>query len=163
MADLDAVLGRQACRDQRPVTCLRVALDAQERRRKRRDDRPEVGSVEDLCRVAALVVGRQAHSRALAHARARVLGVLQLAQLGRRRQLAVVLVRDAGLGQRRLQPYAVGPRVVRSAHAPPLAHVEQPRRAGDPQRRQEGRLGEAIDADRPDGHARGWLDAVRGV
>src|SRR4029453_13348584 len=103
VADLDAVLARQACREARPGTCraaardpqarlrarrdegagtcLRAALDAQERRRKRRDDRPELGLVEDLRRVAALVGGRQAHSRALAPARARVLGGLQLAYL----------------------------------------------------------------------------------
>ena len=66
---------------------LRVALDAQERRAPRRreclDDGLDADRVEDLARVPLDVRGRELGARALSDAAARVLGVLELAQLGR--------------------------------------------------------------------------------
>ena len=62
------------------------------------DERVEVGAVEDLVHVALGVLRRSSTAaRALADAGTVVGGVLQVAQLGRRRQVAVVAIRDAGL------------------------------------------------------------------
>jgi len=52
---------------------------------------------------------------------------LQLAQLGRGRQLRDVPVLDPGLRERRLQPERVGPGVLAAADAPPLPHVDHHR------------------------------------
>ena len=106
MLDRDPEAIAEARGDQGAVTRLGVALDAEQRRgrvgRESLDQRPEIGSVEDLARVALDVLRRQLDPRALADALPGVLRVLQPAQLGGRRQLLVVLVADPGLGERRL-------------------------------------------------------------
>jgi hypothetical protein len=81
--DRDAVLLGQPLGDQRAVAGLRVALDTEQRcgpaARQRRDDRREVGAVEDLGGVAAGVLGSEFAARALADPAAVILGVLELA------------------------------------------------------------------------------------
>src|SRR5580693_6884893 len=129
MADNDAVLGRKALGDDRSVTRLGIALHAQQRGRTLGWQlvRYEVERclVEDLPRVSGDVLRREHGPRALALAPARVLGVLEVAQLGCRRELLVVLVGHAGAGERGLQAGRVRPRVLRAADAAPLADVDQ--------------------------------------
>jgi hypothetical protein len=81
--DRDAVLLGQPLGDQRAVAGLRVALDTEQRcgpiARQCRDNRCEVGAVEDLGGVAAGVLGSDLAARALAGPAAVILGVLELA------------------------------------------------------------------------------------
>ena len=81
--DRDAVLLGQPLGDQRAVTCLGVALDTEQRcgpaARQRRNDRREVGAVEDFGGVAAGVLGGELAARALADPLAVILGILELA------------------------------------------------------------------------------------
>src|SRR5207237_773346 len=76
------------------------ALHAEQRgdplRRHGAHDRREVDRVQDLADVALGVLRRELRPRALALAAARVLAVLELAQLRAGRQLAVVAVVDPG-------------------------------------------------------------------
>src|SRR5437763_4112377 len=98
----DSMMAAQAIGDDRAVAGLRVGLDAEQRgravARKLRPESTQVDVVEDLPHVPLPIGRRQLAARALAHALARVLGVLQLPQLGRRGQLGVVAVADSGLG-----------------------------------------------------------------
>src|SRR4051794_11229493 len=151
MRDGQAVLGGEAPGDQRTMARLRIALDAQQRKRRLRGQRREVDVVEDLARVAPDVLGRQLNARALADPEPLVLAVLQLAQLGGRRQVDAVLVLDAGLRERILQAPGVGPRVLRPAHAAPLAHIDEAPDVALAQGGQERLGAEAVDADGGDG------------
>ena len=106
MRDLHVVLCGQAGRYQGAVAGLRVALHAEEGRRalggQGGDERLEVRRVQDLPGVTLAEGGGQHGSGALAHSSTVVVGVLEPAQLGRGRQLGVVAVRDARLGESRL-------------------------------------------------------------
>src|SRR3954467_7556971 len=104
---------------------LGVALDA-EQRAALSWDRRQVDLVEDLARVALHVLGCEAGAVALAHALPVVLAVLELAQLGRRGQIGLVLVADARIGESCLQALGVRPRVLAPAHAAALADVDDP-------------------------------------
>jgi hypothetical protein len=79
--DRDAVPLGKPLGDQGAVAGLRVALDAEQRRGpaalQRRDDRREVGGVEDLGGVAAGVLGGELAARALADPSTVILGVLE--------------------------------------------------------------------------------------
>ena len=121
--DGDAVLGREALGDDRAVAGLGIALDAEQRAgavgRELGGDGLERRLVEDLACVSGGVLRREHGPRPLALAPARVLGVLELAQLGRRRELLVVLVGDArrpaSAAWRRaaVRPRVLGPRTPR--------------------------------------------------
>jgi hypothetical protein len=119
-------------------------------RRHARHERLEVHGLEDLPPVAPHVLRCQHRAGALAHAGLRVLAVLQLPELGRRRQLPVVLVGDAGIGQRALKANGVRPRVLASADAPALAHVHQQPDARLVEGLEEAGDIPAVDADRGD-------------
>src|SRR5436190_7835697 len=127
VTDREAVLRRESLRDERAVARLRVALDAEQGGRavgrQLLGEGAEVDVVEDLAGVALDVGRRELDARALADAVAVVLGVLEVAQLGRGRELRAVLVGDARVRERRLKPLGVRPGVLRSADAAPLAHV----------------------------------------
>lgn len=129
MADDYAVLGRQALGHDGAVTGLGIALDAEQRRRavgrKLGDEGVERRMVEDLARVSIPVLVCEHRPRSFAFAPSRVLGVLDVTQLGRRRQLLVVLVGDAGVDERGLQAAGVRPCVLPAADAAALADVEQ--------------------------------------
>lgn len=88
--DCQAMLYVHALGDKRAVARLRVALDAEERDhrsdREVRHQGAEIEGVENLAGVAVGVRGRQRDAVALAHPLAVVFAVLELAQLGRRRQ-----------------------------------------------------------------------------
>ncbi len=128
MLDADAVVACEPLGDERAVARRRVALDAEERRdalgRQRGRDGVEVGAVEDLPRVALDVRVREPRARSLALAGAVVLRVLELAEVGRRRELREVAVADAGLAERRLEALRVRPGVLRAADAAALADVQ---------------------------------------
>ena len=110
-----AILGRQPLGDERAVARLGIALDTEQRGRRigghLGDDRREVDMIEDLPEVAVPILRRQLAPGALADTEAVVLGVLHVAELGGRRQLLVVAVPDAGVGERGLEPQRVRPRV----------------------------------------------------
>ena len=83
MLDRDVVLLGQPLGDQRAVASLWVALDTEQRcgpaGRQRRQNRREVGAVEDLGGVAAGVLGGGVAARALADPVAVLFGVLEVA------------------------------------------------------------------------------------
>ena len=83
MLGSDVVLLGQPLGDQRAVARLCVALDTEQRcgpaARQRRQNRREVGAVEDLGGVAAGVLGGEFAARALADPVAVIFGVLELA------------------------------------------------------------------------------------
>lgn len=141
MAYDDAVVGRQALGDDRAVTGLGIALDAEQcgraLGRKLGDESVERRLVEDLARVPSPVLVRQHRPRSLAFAPSRVLGVLEVPQLGGGRQFPVVRVGDAGVRERGLQAAGVCPRVLAAADAPALADVEQQPHVGPGQRLQK--------------------------
>ena len=126
--DRETVVVGQTSGDEGAVAGLGVALDAEERGEafggQRRDEGREVDAVEDLGRVATDVLGRELDARALADAEAGVLGVLELAQLGRRSELGVVAIAERRGGEGVLEAPGVGPRVLRSANAAALADVQ---------------------------------------
>ena len=115
MLDREAVSVGQTGGDEGAVAGLGIALDAEERGEavggQCSDEPGEVDAVEDLGRVAPDVLGRELDARALADAEAGVLGVLELAQLGRRGELGVVAVADRRGGEGVLEAPGVGPRV----------------------------------------------------
>jgi hypothetical protein len=80
--DRDVVLLGQPLGDQRAVTCLWIAFDAEQRcgsaPRQRRHDRCKVGAVEDVGGVTPGVLGSEFAARALADALAVILCVLKL-------------------------------------------------------------------------------------
>ncbi len=84
-------LGGQALGDQRSVAGLGIALDAQKRRRRVArqlgHDRREVDPAEDLAEITLAVLGRELDARALPDAMAVVRPVLELPELGGRRDL----------------------------------------------------------------------------
>src|SRR5215210_9424368 len=84
--DLHAVLLGEPLRDERAVARLRVALDAEERRRpvgrQLFDQRAEVGAVEHLVQVPLAVLRRELGARALAATEPLVLAVLHVPELG---------------------------------------------------------------------------------
>jgi hypothetical protein len=122
---LKAELVGEALRDQRAVTRERLALDAEQSGAggggDLGDEIIERCRVEDLGHVTLHVGGREALPRALAHTLPIVLAVLEVAQLGRRSQLAVVAIGDPRVGQDCLQPARVGPRELRTTDAAALA------------------------------------------
>ena len=128
MLDPGPVIGGEPVGDQRPVAGLGVALDAEQRRdrvvREAGGELVQIGGVEDLGDVAARVLGRELDPGALADPAAVVLGVLELAQLGRRRELLVVAVVDSRLGEQRLEPLRVRPGVLAAADPASLADVD---------------------------------------
>ena len=114
---------------------------------KLRGERVQVERVENLAGVALDVRGRERDPRALAHALAVVLAVLELAQLGGGRQFLDVAVADPRLRQRALESRRVGPGVLAAAHAAALPHVEQEASRPPRERVEERRAAEAVDAD----------------
>jgi hypothetical protein len=158
MDDLGAVALGEACGDQRAVTGGRVALDAQQSgaapARQRAHECAQIRSVEDLGEIATCVLRRQQLPVALADACYRVLAVLELAELGRRRELATVLIVDARLRQRRLQAQRVRPRVLRAPNAATLSNVEHEADIGVAQLSQEAGGCETVDPDRGDPRSR---------
>src|SRR4051794_13693898 len=152
MRDRDAVLAREPIGYERAVARLGVALHAEEGARALRGKGSghvaQVGSVQDLGRVALHVGRRELAPGALSDTLAVVLGVLQPPQLRRRRQLRMVFVGNARLGERRLEPLRVRPRVLGPAHAAALADVEQDADVRIAQRADEVLCGEAVHADR---------------
>ena len=114
------------------------------------DERLERRQIEDLLGVRADVFRGQAHARALADPLPRILSVLEVAKLGVRGELRMVLVSDASVGQERLEAARVGPGVLRAAHSPPLADVHDLRNTGRVERADEAWGVELVDADRRD-------------
>ena len=109
--------------------------------------------VEDLPDVAVPILGCELDARPLAHSEAIVLPVLHVAELGRRRELLVVAVLDAGLRERRLETQRVRPRVLGTANPAPLPHVEHEADVRRAQCVEKGVDGEAVHTDRRDGRA----------
>jgi hypothetical protein len=113
----EAVLGRQAVGHQGAVAGLRVALHAEQGCGalgwERGDDVAQVRLVQDLARVAVHEGGRQQGAAALSLAPAGVLRVQDVPQLGRGRQLQVVLIADSGVLEGSLEALRVGPGVFR--------------------------------------------------
>ena len=91
---------------------------------KLRDDRLQVHAVQDLPRVALDVSRRQLGARALAHTAPRVLGVLELAQLGGGRQLGVMAV--SRCPRRRAPPGAGASSPTRTARRAPRGAGARP-------------------------------------
>ena len=108
MDHLEAESLRQSLRHQRAMARPRSRLDAHQRGdpvgREPLHQRLERYRIEDLLGVPTDVLGGERVAAALADAPAVVLAVLELPQLGRGRELGVVLVRDPGIGDERLQP-----------------------------------------------------------
>src|SRR3954454_20694878 len=131
---------------------FRIPLDAQQRSRaagrQRLDDRRQVDLVQALAREARYVLRCEPLARAPAYAQARVLGVLQVAQLSRRGELRQVLVGDAAIRQRGLKPFRVRPRVPAAAHAAALTEVEELTDVRMAQRREESLERPVVDPDR---------------
>src|SRR3954447_21514994 len=131
---------------------FRVPLDAQQRGhaigRQRLDDRRQVDLIQALAREALDVLRREPLARALADAKARVLGVLQVAQLGRRRELRQVLIGDPALRQCGLQPFRIRPCVVAAAHAAALTEDEELTDARPAEAREELLERPVVDPDR---------------
>jgi hypothetical protein len=148
------VLLCQPLRDERSVTSLRVALDAEERRlpivRQLRQQGAEVGRVQDLADEAVTVLAGELGAGAFSDPEPVVLRVLHAAQLGRRRELEPVTVADARLGQRCLQPLRVRPGVLAAADAAALADVDDEADVVPPERLQERLERPPVDADRRD-------------
>lgn len=122
------------------MTGLRVAFHAEQRRspaaRERRDDRRQVGTVEDLVRVPADVPVGQLTSRAFADSLAVVFGVLEVAEPGRRREFG------GGAGRRcrfRREPPAVEGSSPRRRRVLSRPGVGGRRAAGGHRRRAAGR------------------------
>src|SRR4030088_1844226 len=103
MADRHTMLARQALGDDRSVTSPGIPLDAEQGAgafgRQLGDDLLERRAVEDLARVTDSVLLRQLDARSLADASTRVLRILEMTELGRRRQLPVVTVGHPSAGQ----------------------------------------------------------------
>jgi len=137
--------------DQRAVTGFRVTLDAQQCADpggwERFGELVDVDSREDLAAVALRVFRRQLHARALTDTSRIVDRVLQPAQLRRRRQLRKMAIFESGEGERILESLGVRPRVLRAAHAAPLANIEYQHDVGVCERVQEALERGAIDAD----------------
>jgi hypothetical protein len=146
------VIGGEALGDQTAMTGLRITLDAEQRRsavgREARRDPAEVGAVEGLGNVATTVFRGEPGAGALAHAEPVVGAVLQVSQLGRRGELDVVPVADPGLGQSRLQPGGVRPRILAAADTAALPHIEHDSDVRVVERREERFECPAVGADR---------------
>ena len=125
----DGLLANQALCNERSMARLRVGLDAEQRagtvRRQLRCDLGKVDTVEDLACVPLAVHGRERDSRTLSHAAAGVICILELSELGGRRELAVVPVTDLRSGKRVLQARRVCPRVFAAPYAAALPNVEE--------------------------------------
>src|SRR5205085_7666635 len=110
--------------DERAVTRLGIALDAEERRdprlRQLFDEGREIGAVEDLARVPLHVGRRERDPRALADALPVVLLVLKMTKRRRRGELGVVAVLDGRLRESCLQAPCVRPGVFAAADAAAL-------------------------------------------
>ena len=98
--------------------------------------------------VAIDVLRRERDARPLADPEPVVLPILQVAKLGRRRELLVVGVGDARLRERRLQPAGVRPGVLAAADAAALPHVDHERNVGLVERRKGLVEPPAVDANR---------------
>src|ERR1700716_4300616 len=113
MAHLRPVLRGQSFGDERSMTCLGISLYTEQRRgaagRQLRDDRLERRAVEDLARVAHAVLRGELDARALADAASRVLGILEMPELGGRREVLVVAIFHGGGGQCGLEAGGVRP------------------------------------------------------
>src|SRR5947199_9374435 len=92
---------------------LGIALDAEQC--PRAVERQPAGQlldadgIEDLLDIAAGVFRSQLDARSLAHTLPCILRVLEMGQLGSRRQLAMVAVVDPGLRQRLLEARGISP------------------------------------------------------
>ena len=97
--------------------------------------------------VPRAVLGRELGAFTLADLALLVFRVLEVPELGRRRELLVVGVGDAGLGERPLQALRIGPGVLAPANTSPLAHVDEQLDAGIGERVEEALERPAVDAD----------------
>src|SRR6201996_2373686 len=161
---LEAEAIGEPLRDERAVAGLRGGLHAHQRADavdgQAADERLQGHQVENLLGVLTDVLRSQPYARPLADALAVILAVLEMAELGVRRQLRVMLVADVGIGQQSLESLRVGPRVLRSANAPALTDVDQLGDAGAVQGLDEAGGVEVVDAD--GGNARHDLILSRG-
>src|SRR3954453_16466153 len=150
--DRHTVAFGEAFCDQRAVTGLRVKLDAEQGRdvifRERFGEWLEIDLVEYLQQIAPGVFRSELGAGALPHPEAIILAVLNLAQLGRRCQLPVMLICDPGIGKRVLQALRVRPGVLGPAHSASLANVEQPANPCGVQGRQKAVAVKSVDPDR---------------
>ena len=137
---------------------LGIKLDAQQCRqafgRQVLDDPTEIDSVQDLPKVAVAVLGSELEAGPLPDALPRVFFVLQVAQVGGRGELLVVLVLDASISESVLELERVGPGVLRPAHATTLAHVEDDSRVCLVESSKKSVERPAVDTDRGDVHRR---------
>jgi hypothetical protein len=103
MHDLDPMPGVQAVGHDRAVARFRVGLDAEQARPpslgKLCHQWLEVDPIEDLPRVSLPIGGCKLDPGSLAHAQASILGVLELPELGGRRELGMMAVADLGASQ----------------------------------------------------------------
>jgi hypothetical protein len=76
-----------------------------------------------------------------------VFAILQVAELGARRELAVMLICDSGARERRLQAQRVCPRILGTPDSATLANVEQQLHISVAQHPEKGSGIEAIHAD----------------
>jgi hypothetical protein len=133
------------------VASVGVAFDAEQRGAPfgwhRVDDRAEVDSIEDLREVTLSVRGRELDAGTLSDPEPGILSILELAEVGRGRELPVVAVLDAGSSKPSLEPHGIRPGVLRSPNTAPLPNVEQQPNIGLPQRLEEPVDGEAVHAD----------------
>jgi hypothetical protein len=108
----------------------------------------EIDAIEDLARVALAIRGCELDPGAFSYTATSVLGVLEPAQLGTRRQLAMVAILDLHAAKRTLKPQRVGPCVLAAPHASALANVQQQTHISGSERPQERVEIPLIDADR---------------
>jgi len=150
----DGALANQTLRNDRSMARFRVGLDTEQRagtfQRQLRHDLDNVDTVEDLPLVPLAVPRRERDSRTLSDTAAGVICILELSELGGRRELAVVPVADLRIGERVLQPHRVGPSVLAAPHAAALPHVEQHADVGGDQSLQERVEIPLVDPDRAD-------------